>query len=212
MATPAPSLRPLSIGEILDAGIKVVLRNWKTLIGCTIVLMAPLSLFYVVAIASIDPEQLELIPETTTEPGELPEASEFIGYGVTFLIGAIALFVCYGTCFKAVSDAWLGKKPTVGESLRYGLRRAPRIFVLSVILVLFALVAWIPCFVPLIWLGVAWSLAIPAMLFEKAGSVQGARALVRADPEPLVGDARARCSSAACWCRSSAGSCSSRCR
>ena len=91
MATPAPALRPLSIGEILDAGIKVVLRNWKTLIGCTIVLMAPLSLFYVVAIASIDPEQLELIPETTTEPGELPEASEFIGYGVTFFIGAIAL-------------------------------------------------------------------------------------------------------------------------
>ncbi len=169
MATPAPALRPLSIGEILDAGIKVVLRNWKTLIGCTIALMAPLSLLYVVAIASIDPEQLELVPESTTEPGELPEASEFIGYGITFMISAIALFVCFGTCFKAVSDAWLGKKPTVGESLRYGLRRSPRIFVLWVILFLFSLVAWIPCFVPLIWLGVAWALAIPALLFEKVG-------------------------------------------
>ncbi len=169
MATPAPSLRPLSIGEILDAGIKVVLRNWKTLIGCTIVLMAPLALLYVVAIASIDPEQLELIPETTTEPGELPEAAEFIGYGITFLIGAIALVVSYGTCFKAVSDAWLGKKPTVGESLRYGLRRSPQVFALSVIWFLFALVAWIPCGIPLIWLGVAWSLSIPALLFERVG-------------------------------------------
>ena len=88
--------------------------------------MAPLALLYVVAIASIDPEQLELIPETTTEPDELPEASVFIGYGVTFLIGAIALFVSFGTCFKAVSDAWLGKKPTVGESLRYGLAAVRR--------------------------------------------------------------------------------------
>ena len=43
------------------------------------------------------------------------------------------------------------------------------IFVLGLILLLFTLVAWIPCCVPLIWLGVAWSVAFPALLFEKIG-------------------------------------------
>ena len=33
-------LRPLGIGEILDAGIKVVLRNWRTFLACTAALMA----------------------------------------------------------------------------------------------------------------------------------------------------------------------------
>jgi hypothetical protein len=59
-------LRPLSIGEILDAGIKVVLRNWKTFLACTAALIAPLALVYVIVLASIAPEQLELVPEQST--------------------------------------------------------------------------------------------------------------------------------------------------
>ena len=37
------TLRPLSIGEILDAGIKVFVRHWKVLTLCVVALVLPLS-------------------------------------------------------------------------------------------------------------------------------------------------------------------------
>ena len=162
-------LRPLSVGEILDAGIKVVVRNWKTLLGATLVLMAPIAVVYVLAVASIDPEQLELVPENTQSDPELPEASVFIGLGVTYLLGLSALLIAFGACYKIVSDSWLGRRAEVRETIRYGLQRAPRVFALGLVLFLFTLVAWIPCCIPLVWLGVAWSLAFPALLFERIG-------------------------------------------
>ena len=93
----------------------------------------------------------------------------FVGLGVTYILGILALLVCFGACYKVVSDSWLGKRTDVRETLSYGLRRAPMIFLLGLITFLFTLVAWIPCCVPLVWLGVAWCLSFPALLFEKIG-------------------------------------------
>ncbi|HET6551291.1 MAG TPA: hypothetical protein VFG79_22685, partial [Solirubrobacter sp.] len=166
----SPMLRPLSIGEILDAGIKVVLRNWKTFLACTAALIAPLALVYVIVLASIAPEQLELVPEqSTSADADLPEASAFVGIGLTYLVGALALLVSYGSCFKVVTDAWLGKRPVIRESLRFGLHRAWKLFLLGLVWFAFLAVAWIPCCVPLVWLGVMWCLSAPVLLVERVG-------------------------------------------
>ena len=83
--------------------------------------MVPIAFVYVLAIASIDPEQLELIPEDTQSEPELPEASVFVGLGITLRPRAsIALLMCFGACFKAVSDAWLGKRPRSGSRCATG--------------------------------------------------------------------------------------------
>ena len=88
-------------------------------------------------------------------------------------------------------------------------RRAPRIFLLG--LILFAVHArrLDPVLRPADLARRRLVAVDPGAAVREDRAVQGARPLVRADPAPLVGDARARCSSATCWCRSSAGSCSS---
>jgi hypothetical protein len=129
-----PSLRPLSLGEILDAGIKVCTRHWKPLALCVIVPLLPLSILQVLLIGSIDAEQLEFLPETdgSTSTDDV-ETGVWVTLGITALIGVISFLVVNTACFKAVADAWLGAKPDARRSLRFGLSRAPQIFLLSLV-------------------------------------------------------------------------------
>ncbi|RKQ94020.1 hypothetical protein C8N24_3896 [Solirubrobacter pauli] len=169
MAT--PSLRPLSLGEILDAGIKVCTRHWKTLALCVIVPLLPLSILQVLLIGSIDAEQLEFLPETdtsTTSADDI-EAGVWVTLGITALIGVVSFLVVNTACFKAVADAWLGATPEAGRSLRFGISRAPRIFVLSLIAAPPVLLGFVLCLVPGFWLVTVWSLALAASLFERVG-------------------------------------------
>ena len=69
-------MRPLGVGEILDAGIKVVTRHWKPLMASTMALAAPVAAFVVLIMWSIDPEQLELIPEGDTTTADSSSTSE----------------------------------------------------------------------------------------------------------------------------------------
>jgi hypothetical protein len=48
----APALRPLRVGEILDAGIKAYLRNARTLIGLTAVVVVPCQALSAVVLVS----------------------------------------------------------------------------------------------------------------------------------------------------------------
>ena len=42
--TAVPGLRPLGIGEILDVGIKITTRHWRTLVLAVLVVVVPLEL------------------------------------------------------------------------------------------------------------------------------------------------------------------------
>ena len=48
------ALRPLSVGEILDAGVKVVTRNWKPLLGSLLLVSTPVWALFILLAASID--------------------------------------------------------------------------------------------------------------------------------------------------------------
>jgi len=163
-------LRPLSIGEILDAAIKVVTRHWKPLIICVVALVLPLSILQVLVTVSIDPEGLEFSPEVS--PTQTPEellADQGIALGITLVFAMITFVFVNTACFKAVCDAWLGAEPTAGRSLRYGFTRAPMVTLLAIVWTAVMLVAWIPLFIPMIWLGVMWCISLSALLFERRG-------------------------------------------
>jgi hypothetical protein len=166
-----PSLRPLSVGEILDAGIKVCTRHWKALALCVVVPVLPLAILQVLLIASVDPEALELLPETEESSLSSDEigAEFWVTSGISAVL-AIVLFIVVNTaCFKAVADGWLGATPTAGRSLRFGLKSAPRIMLLSLVWFPALVLGFVACLVPGIWLFVIWTLAVPALLFERVG-------------------------------------------
>ncbi len=167
------TLRPLSIGEILDAGIKVVQRQWRPLIKSILLFVFPLAVVSTLLVAAIDPDQLELNPENTPPLGQ-EDAADLGGMAVTLVLGVLTFLMVTIACFKIVCDAWLGATPDVGRSLRFGLRRVWPAFLLTLV--------WTVCvfgaallIIPGIWLCVVWSLSLPALLFEGAGPIQALR-------------------------------------
>lgn len=166
-----PSLRPLSIGEILDAGIKVVTRHWKPLVTCIVGLVAPLYIVYVLVLASVDPDQLttENTFSTSSSTSGSDDAAVLVGSLVSAFLLVATFVIAFTACFKAVSDAWLGAQPEVGRSLRFGLRRSPMLVVLFIVYSIPVGIGLLLCLVPGIWLTVCWLVCIPAMLFERVG-------------------------------------------
>jgi hypothetical protein len=185
-------MRPLSVGEILDAGIKVVLRHWKPFVTCIAGLVFPAWVLFILLIASLDSEAFVLDPESTSSTIDTPDTSFFIGFGIAMLALFVTFLIGFTACFKVVTDAWLGHKPSVKRSLGFGLRRSPMVLlvwivmwfalvglfvfgVVGVALTLVAIPILLALIVCIIWLGVMWSVALPAVLVERGGPFKALR-------------------------------------
>ena len=161
-------MRPLSIGEILDAGIKVVLRHWKPFVTCIAGLVLPAWILFMFLLASIDPEAFEIDPETGTTT-EDPDATLLVGFLITAVVFFATFMIGFVACFKVVTDAWLGNKPEVKRSLGFGLRRSPMALLLGIIMSIALFPAFLACLIPGIYLAVIWAVALPALLVERGG-------------------------------------------
>jgi len=116
----ATSLRPLGVGEILDAGIKVFTRHWKPLASIVAIVTGPVYVVYVLLLASIDDELLDFSTTFSTSGTNDTDASTtvIVGFALSYLLLFITILLAFVACFKAVSDAWLGSTPSISRSLR----------------------------------------------------------------------------------------------
>jgi hypothetical protein len=159
-------LRPLGIGEILDAGIKLFLRHWRPLVLSVVGLILPVQILSALVTASVAPEQFDLTSdESGVEEGE--EAEFLIGQGIIALLSAISILLATAVCFKAVADAYLGVEPDWRRSLRFAVRRLGGLLGVAVLGGLLVALATIALVVPGIWLFVMYSVAVPALLLER---------------------------------------------
>ena len=182
---PAPDLRPLRVGEILDVGIKVYTRNAKTLFKLVSIVIIPVQIVGILVIISTIPDALAA---GTTNPFEFdPNAPvpqidggdilvSYAGSFVVWFLGLVSGAVATGAAFKAVSDAYLGEKAEWRPSLRYAFQHF-RSLVWVVLMTTFAtLVGFVFCLVPGIWLSIIWAVVIPIVLTE---GTKGTKALGR---------------------------------
>jgi hypothetical protein len=161
-------LRPLGIGEILDAGIKVFMRHWRTLVLSVVGLILPVQIVSVLITASIAPEQLDwTTSETGVEEGE--EGAFLVGQGAILLLTMVSVLLATAVCFKAVADAYLGGEPDWRRSLRFAVRRLGGLIGLSIIGGVLILLGLFALIVPGIWLAVAFSVGVPVLLLERMG-------------------------------------------
>jgi hypothetical protein len=169
----ATSLRPLGVGEILDAGIKVFTRHWKPLAGTVAIITGPVFVIYVLLIASIDAELLSISSSfsTSTSTTDDPTTTELVGFALSYVVLFIAFLLAFIACFKAVSDAWLGSEPSISRSLRFALRNAFKAGVLGLVAGVVVMIGFAACLLPGIWIGIAWCLCFPALLFERIGPI-----------------------------------------
>src|SRR5687767_8920900 len=112
----APTLRPLGVGEILDAAFKIYTRNAWPLMKIVAVVVIPIQLIAAVIFLSTLED-----PDAITGTGEIDSGSETWGYiagnFVGSFLGWVALTIATGAVVKAIADAYLARDPDWRESL-----------------------------------------------------------------------------------------------
>jgi hypothetical protein len=175
-----PRLRPLDLGGTLDMAIKIVTRHAGTLTLAVLVVVVP---FEVLSL---------LILESTTTVYDVgagfalsgdsagvaydDEGAYVAGQIAVALVTVLTSLLSTVTCFKAVADAYLGRRPRAASSLAFAARRLHSALWLTLVMVVVLVPAFIALVIPGIWLLVAYSVALPAMLIER---VHGFAALRR---------------------------------
>jgi len=167
----SPQLRPLSVGEVLDASFKIVRQSFGTLAGCVLVVALPLNIINTLITASASDEAFDFESETTTGTG-FSNGTEIAGTLLTTTLSIALMSLASAACFRAVSGVYLGERTSVGDSLRFAMSRLVPVIVLSLLYVLGLIPAFIALVIPGIWLAVAWSVSFPALLSEGIGPVE----------------------------------------
>lgn len=166
-------MRPRSVGEILDAGIKLYVRNTRTLMGLAAVVVVPLQTVAAIVLLStvssgsdVPSGYFSLSHPATTQS----EASARLGgSAVLAIVSLLVSLLTTAACVKAVSDLYLDQPTGVKASLRFAVRRLPALLGMEVLMILGLMLAFIVVIIPGIWLYVAWSVAAPALLIERFG-------------------------------------------
>lgn len=170
-----PQLRPLRVGETLDAAIKIYTRNAAQLFKTVLVVVVPFEILAGVLLASA-------VSGSTIIDGKFLFTSngDLNAFRVTsvVLLALIlpVILLANAACFKAVSDTYLGEPPSWRESLRYAFRRLGSVLWLLIVAVVILAIAFAALIVPFIYLFVAFSVALPVLLVERLG---GFKALSR---------------------------------
>jgi hypothetical protein len=168
-------LRPLGVGELLDAAIKVCTAHAGPLLKAVLVVILPVQVVTAVVLASTvtDPDYLNI---TTTDPGTDDTAAFWAGQLVIVLLGMVSYLLATGACFRAIAEGWLGREPSWRESVKFAARRAHSLLWISILYGLSVAVGFVLCLAPGIWLAVAFSVAFPVLFVE---DLRGGKALSR---------------------------------
>jgi hypothetical protein len=176
-------LHPMGIGEILDVAIKLYRRNAWTLIRIVVVIVAPVTI--VANLISVSATPNELSPKFGFSGLTSTNDPNLTGHEVlTFLVGVIAAatltwigsLVATGATFKALAASFLGEQPEWKSSLGFAARRIHSLVWLSVLAALFIGLGAILLVIPGIYLAIAFTVAVPALLSEE---LRGRKALAR---------------------------------
>ncbi|MBA3432179.1 MAG: hypothetical protein H0U16_11965 [Actinobacteria bacterium] len=189
-----PELRPLSVGEIVDVAVKLYRRHALTLFKVVAVVVIPVAILNILITLSTAPDPGAVTDLATTPSGTLPDLGPLYGFLAGTLVSAFISFLAAtlatGACFKAITDAYLGHEPDSNDSLSFAGRRLGSLVWVSFLGSLIVGLGFLLLIVPGIYLGVAFSVAVPVLLMEshRGKSALGrSRDLVRGRWWPVLG-------------------------
>jgi Membrane domain of glycerophosphoryl diester phosphodiesterase len=171
-----PRLRPLDIGQKIDAAIKLTTRNFGTLATIVLLVAAPVQILTVLVTLSTLPEDYTVTEgfgagTASPEVGTDVSTGYWVGLALVTLLGMFVYLLTTAGCFKAIGHAYLGSTTTWQDSIGFATKRLPAVLWVSILVGLAVIGGVVLLFVGSIWLGIAFSLALPALLLEdKKGS------------------------------------------
>jgi Membrane domain of glycerophosphoryl diester phosphodiesterase len=168
-------VRPLNLGETLDASAKILCARWRTLATVMLAVAVPVQLLGLL-IVSATTDVYEVGSGWSSDGASSAttysdEGAYVAGQVAIQLLAVLSYLIATVACYRAVADHHLGRPTSAAESLRFTARRSGTTLWLTIVLVVGLLTAFILLVIPGIWLGVAWAVAIPVMLVEGRGGV-----------------------------------------
>src|SRR5437660_4789172 len=113
----AADLRPLGVGEVLDAGIKIYRRRFGTLVRATASVVVPVSIIAgIVGVSAATSNG----SDTNFTGGDAAAIGAVV---IVALIGVVASQLATAASFEIVAGDYLDTSPTWQESLRAALRK-----------------------------------------------------------------------------------------
>jgi hypothetical protein len=164
-----PQLRPLSIGEMLDAGFKLFRQRFGTLMVCVLVPVVPLSILSTIIVGSVDDTAFDVNARASDS------SAVDVANLIDNLLSGAAAAIAIAACFKVISSAYLGERADAGTSLRYGLSRLLPLIVAYFAVSICVGTGLVLLLVPGIFLAVKWSMTFPAIVAERAGAFAAMR-------------------------------------
>ena len=159
-------MRPLNLGETLDASIKIVTARWKTLATVMLVIALPLEIANILIISSTtDVYQAGTLFSTsdTTKTTYSDSGAYAAGQVAILALTFLSYFIGNVACYRAIADTYLQRETSARDSLSFAAGRLGATLWLTILLVLGIFLGFLFLILPGIWLLIAWSVALPVL-------------------------------------------------
>jgi hypothetical protein len=161
-----PQLRPLSVGETLDAAFRLFRHRFGSLIACVLVPSVPVFILGTIIVGATDTTAFDVNAPVNND-GEA-----VAGRAIDQMLASIAVALGVAACFKVISAAYLGERAGVGDSLRYSLGRFLPLVGAYIVMVLILIGGLIALILPFFFLLIKLSMTWPALVCERTGPLK----------------------------------------
>jgi hypothetical protein len=158
-------LRPLGIGEVLDAAIKLYRANARSLWTIVLLVIVPVAIIDELAVYASIPSLHYVHDGTLYVQGGLGA----FGLIVEVVLGLLGLLVLNGAVAICLVDAYIGNPIDWRTSLRAAVGRLGPLVWLAILYGVLIVIGFVALVLPGIYLVTIWCVAVPALMFEGLG-------------------------------------------
>lgn len=178
-------LRPLELGELLDAAFKIYRARWRDLMKVAAVFTIPSAILQTLIRMSTSSSSVPFFGGSSftgpAAPGRTTVASHQVAVQLGGTIGlavvsVIATSLALGGILRIVAGVYLGDEVSWRESARFALRRFGSLLWVTVILIVVQIVGLFLCCIGYLWAWPTFFASVPALMVEDR---RGTKALKR---------------------------------
>lgn len=170
-----PELRPLGVGEMVDAAIRLYRTNFLTLIKISAVILGPIGLIQIVATIAVGPVDLLSLAVVDPEANPMdifePLIPIYTVLAVTSLLSFLGSVLVEGASLTVLAHHYRGEDVDWTTSLRVGWGRFLPLIAATILVSLGSGFGLIFCLVPGIFLFTMWSVTPAALVTERVGPI-----------------------------------------
>ncbi len=176
-------LRPLGVGELLDAGFKIYRKRWRDLMKVVALVGLPLLVLRIVVQLSVVSDQavsgFTLSPTGSfgsASPTGADVATQLGGTLVLFLLTLVTNALSLGAALRLVTAIYLGEDVTWRESLAYAWHRLGSLLWLTTLVGLATILGLLACVVGIVVPLTMYAAVVPLLMVE---GMKGTKAMGR---------------------------------